>query len=168
MRFMVDHMLYKLGRYLRCMGHDAAWDPRASTNELVRRANVEGRTFLTRNRRFVHQHPQPQVVHLVAANDPVDQVHELIAARLLDPGAELFTRCVRCNEPLAALPARSPRLDSLPERVRGRYRDFFTCPSCATVFWRGSHVTNTCRKLGLPDAAEPASGGDATPGGQTC
>jgi uncharacterized protein with PIN domain len=35
------------------------------------------------------------------------------------------------------------------EAVRARHRLFFTCPSCGTVFWRGSHVENTCRKLGL-------------------
>jgi uncharacterized protein with PIN domain len=31
---------------------------------------------------------------------------------------------------------------------------FYTCPQCGTVFWKGSHVRNTCRKLRLPSAEE--------------
>jgi uncharacterized protein with PIN domain len=40
-RFLVDNMLYKLGRYLRCMGLDATWDATAAWADLVRRANAE-------------------------------------------------------------------------------------------------------------------------------
>ena len=155
-RFALDHMLVKLGRYLRCLGYDATWDPETSTAELVRRANAEGRLFLTRNRHLEHHHPLPARGHVVAANDPAEQVHELVRALGLDPTARLFTRCVRCNLPLVPLDPGSPRLAALPARVRARHRRFETCPGCGTVFWRGSHVTNTCRKLGLPDAAKGA------------
>lgn len=152
--FAVDHMLYKLGRYLRCLGFDTTWDPDASTAELVRRANAEGRLFLTRSSRVAHREPVPARGRLLVAEDPVEQVRELVRTLGLDPEARLFTRCVRCNEPLEPLAPDAPRLDSLPARVRARYESFFTCPRCDTVFWKGSHVTNTCRKLGLPDAAE--------------
>ena len=151
---MVDHMLYKLGRYLRCMGFDATWDPMASRAELVRRANFEGRVLVTRNQHLKHQRPVPLRSRLLTSNDPVEQVHELVRELDLDPVAGLFTRCVRCNLPLESLEPGASRLDSLPEHIRARYRRFYTCPGCATVFWKGTHVTNTCRKLGLPDAAE--------------
>ena len=36
-RFMVDHMLIKLGKYLRILGYDAAWDDGVRTHELILR-----------------------------------------------------------------------------------------------------------------------------------
>ena len=61
-RFVVDHMLVKLGKYLRILGYDAAWDPAVRTHELIQRANVEGRIFLTRNGRLPEQYPRPDRV----------------------------------------------------------------------------------------------------------
>jgi uncharacterized protein with PIN domain len=110
--------------------------------------------FVTRNQRLQHQRPLPLRGQLLASNDPVEQVHELVRALGLNPEARLFTRCVRCNLPLEQLEPDASRLDSLPPHIRSRYRLFYACPGCKTVFWKGTHATNTCRKLGLPDAAE--------------
>lgn len=42
--------------------------------------------------------------------------------------------------------------------VLSRYADFYTCPRCGTIFWRGSPVRNTCRKLALPPPSDSARG----------
>ena len=42
----------------------------------------------------------------------------------------------------------------VPGAVLERYRRFFECPACGTLFWKGTHVENTCRKLGVEDASE--------------
>lgn len=152
LRFLVDHMLQKLGRYLRIVGLDAA-EGGGRTHELIRRADAEGRVFLTRNTHLGEQYPVPERWLLLRSDDPVQQLREVVAAFGVDPRAALFTRCIRCNVALADEPDPGP---AVPERVRRRYTRFFRCPSCGTVFWHGSHVANTCRKLGLaPPSAEP-------------
>jgi uncharacterized protein with PIN domain len=151
-RFLVDHMLGKLGRYLRVLGYDVEEEPGLSTAALVLCADAEGRVFLTRNRRLVHEHV-PHRWLLIEDDDPVRQLSATIDAFGLDPYARLFSRCIRCNVELDELP-RDAVPSSVPARVRERYRRFYACPECGTVFWKGTHVRNTCAKLGLdPPAA---------------
>jgi hypothetical protein len=51
-----------------------------------------------------------------------------------------FTRCVRCNSPLHAVP--KDRVEHLlPPRTREQYREFSRCPTCARIYWRGSHYS---------------------------
>jgi len=156
-RFVVDGMLEKLGRYLRCAGWDALGDADLSTASRVELANRDGRVFLTRNRHLRHHHPLPLREQRIVAGDPVEQMREVLALWPLEREL-LFTRCVRCNVELDEIEREAARARVAP-RVFERYRRFFRCPACATVFWKGPHVRNTCRKLGLPDVSECSSEG---------
>ncbi len=99
-----------------------------------------------------HHHPLPQRELRVESDDPLLQLRQLLDAGLADTSA-LFTRCIRCNLVLEHVEREAIR-ERVPEGVFRSYRRFFTCPGCGTVFWLGSHVRNTCRKLGLEDVSE--------------
>lgn len=148
-RFMLDHMVIRLGKYLRVIGCDAAWEPALRTHDLILRANAEGRVFVTRNRQLPHQYPQPATLLTLTETDPKAQFERVVAHFALDPQADLFSRCIRCNVALAAVPDKTAIRDRVHPNVYGQQSQFYACPSCGTVFWHGSHVTNTCRKLGL-------------------
>jgi hypothetical protein len=150
-RFAVDQMLIKLGKYLRILGYDAAWDAGQSTGDQIRRANREGRVFCTRNTHFADGGPMPERVLILASDDPVEQLRRVVAAYSLDTATWLFARCIRCNVPLQEVPAAGEIRALVHPNVFARYDRFYRCPHCDTVFWKGSHVRNTCRKLGLPE-----------------
>lgn len=149
-RFEVDHMLVKLGKYLRILGYDATWDPRLRTHEMILRANREDRVFLTRNTRLPHGHPPPKRVLVLASGDAAEQLQRVVAEFSLDTEAALFSKCIRCNELLDEVADKESVRERVHPNVYDRYDRFLTCPKCGTVFWLGSHVRNTCRKLGLP------------------
>jgi uncharacterized protein with PIN domain len=155
-RFEVDGMLVKLARYLRVLGYDARWDLDLPLAERIARADLEDRIFVSRSHHIGHQVALPRRFLRVLADDPVEQLREVVAAAPLDPASRLFTRCIRCNVELAEV-AKNEVAGRVPARTLEAYERFYTCPSCATVFWKGSHVRNTCRKLGIPDAAEGAT-----------
>lgn len=159
-RFTADHMVIRLGKYLRIIGCDAMWDPALRTHDLILQANAEGRLFLTRNRHIPDQFPTPADWLLLASPDPVDQFRQVVVACGLDPLAELFSTCIRCNRALRRVTENDAIRDHVHPNVFARHRTFYQCPQCGTVFWHGSHVRNTCRKLGLPAPAdtEPAPG----------
>jgi uncharacterized protein with PIN domain len=152
-RFLVDGMVVRLGKYLRCLGYDAEWEHGSGTRALARRARAEERIFLTRNTRVGPEiEPPPRWLALASA-DPVAQLGEVAQAFGLALEERLFTRCIRCNAELTA--ARPEDVAArVIEPVRARHRLFFACPRCGTVFWRGSHVANTCRKLGVEPPGE--------------
>lgn len=147
--FMVDHMLVRLGKYLRICGFDAEWQLGGRTHELILRANAEDRVFLTCNRHIEENYPIPRRWRRVLATTPVEQLREVIAVFGLDPTANLFRKCIRCNCFLDSVPDRRDVAEHVPPEVLARYERFWRCPSCGTVFWHGSHVRNTCRKLGM-------------------
>jgi uncharacterized protein len=153
-RFEVDAMLVKLARYLRCLGYDATWDLDGPLARAIDRADREERVFLTRSRHLEHQQRTPHRLVVLKSDDPVEQVREVAAATGIDLESHAFTRCIRCNVPLAP----TAKDDSVRARVHAAtfasYDRFFECPSCRTVFWKGSHVRNTCRKLRIADVSE--------------
>lgn len=148
-RFLVDGMAVRVGKYLRCLGYDATWHEGEPTRVLARRADAEDRVFLTCNTRLGEDVVRPRRHLLLTGDDPVEHVRQVLRAFDLDPRPQLFTRCIRCNVELLDAPAELVA-QRVPECVRERHLRFFTCPRCGTVFWRGTHVVNTCTKLGLP------------------
>lgn len=163
-RFMIDHMLIKLGKYLRIAGRDAEWDLKLRTHELILRANAEHRIFVTRNKRLQYQYPAPARMVLLDATDPVVQFQCLVLNLKLDVRNGLFSKCIRCNESLVEIADKSEIQSKVHPNVYARYAHFFACPKCGTIFWKGSHVRNTCRKLQVPAADEMGSAGDQTQG----
>ena len=150
-RFVTDHMVTKLGKYLRILGYDADWDAGLRTHELIARANAEGRVVLTRNLNLDARYPQPRRLIVLGSGDPVEQLRQVVAECGIDPRAHLFSRCIRCNRVLEEIADKEAVRAAVHPNVFSRYDTFHTCPSCHTVFWKGSHVRNTLRKLGLAE-----------------
>ena len=148
-RFLVDGMAIKLGKYLRCLGYDAEWDVRVPTRGLARRAAAEDRVLLTRNTRVGFELAPPSRWLELDSEDPRQQLRQVVEAFDLDVRARLFSRCILCNVELETFADHEQLRDHVPERVLERYETFYTCPRCETVFWKGTHVANTCRKLGI-------------------
>jgi uncharacterized protein len=152
-RFMIDHMLIKLGKYLRILGYDAEWDLSLRTHELITRANLENRIFVTRNAHLDGRYPMPARRLVLRETDPVLQLEIVVAEFGLDVQARLFSKCIRCNVALDVVPDKNAIRDRVHPHTFAQYDRFYSCPRCGTVFWKGSHVRNTCRKLRLPPAA---------------
>ena len=148
-RFMLDHMVIKLGKYLRVLGYDAAWNRSLRTHELIQAANREERWFLTRNTRLTAGYPAPARLVPLVSEESVEQLREVAARVPLDWSGRWFSRCIRCNVDLAPVPDKEDVRARVHPNVWAHYNEFSRCPSCQTVFWKGRHVRNTCRKLGL-------------------
>ncbi len=148
-KFMMDQMLITVGKYLRICGHDAEWDTGATRHELIVRANAEGRIFVTCTQRPLDEKPVPAKSLKLEVGDPVEQFHEIIRAFGLDTTGRLFTKCIRCNVALDDVADNEAIREKVHPNVFAQHSKFYRCPKCGTVFWRGSHVVNTCRKLGL-------------------
>jgi len=146
---MVDHMLLKLGNYLRILGYDATWETTIRTHELILRANREDRVFLTRNTRLVEQYPAVHRALVLTDMNPVTQLHHVVKRFDLDNTSFLFSKCIRCNRILEAVVDRNDIKHRVHPNVFSRYDKFYRCPCCDAVFWKGTHVRDTCCKLRL-------------------
>lgn len=161
--FAADAMLGSLARWLRLLGYDCLYEADIADEKLVALAKAEGRIVLTRDRAVAQKAGR---AIFVAGDDLDDQLlavaHEL---HLQIPDEPPTTRCSMCN--VLLVPAREEDLErgAVPERVRALHRQFWACPSCKRVYWKGTHFDSMGERLrslkarletARPDAAEGA------------
>lgn len=136
-RFVLDVHLGRLAGYLRMLGFDALYRGDYRDQELARISSAEGRILLTRDLGLL-KHGAVRHGYAVRQTNPRQQAREVIRRFDLARSAAPFTRCLRCNQPLAPVAKESIR-ERLPETTRERYDEFRQCPGCDRLYWAGSH-----------------------------
>jgi uncharacterized protein with PIN domain len=136
-RFVADTHLGKLARHLRMAGFDTLYGTDWDDDRIVAISNRERRTILTRDRAMLRRRDVERG-YCVRAVESEAQLAEVVERLQLERLVRPFTRCRECNTPLEDAD-RAALLDRLPEKVRGLYERFKRCPTCARVYWEGSH-----------------------------
>jgi len=138
-RFVVDVNLGRLARLLRLLGFDVRWEHDLDDATLAAIGAAERRIVLTRDRQLLKRRA---VTHglFVRADQPLEQVVDVL--RRLDLGARLapFSRCLRCGGLLIAV-GRAEIDTRLEPLTRKYYEEFARCAGCGQVYWKGSHHT---------------------------
>ena len=137
LRFLADANVGRLATLLRVLGFDTASARRVSDAELADQAQREQRFVLSRDRGLLKR---KAIVwgRLIRANHPREQLGEVLGFLGLMPPFAAFSRCVRCNVPLAGV-AKADVLHRLEPKTRLYYHEFHQCPACGRVYWPGSH-----------------------------
>lgn len=136
-RFIADAHLGGLARFLRMLGFDTLYSNDWHDAEIRRRAALEQRTILTRDRDLLKCR---DVTHgcFLHARKPEQQLREIVARLQLEREARPFTLCLECN--VALEPAdKAAVADRIPPNAARFYDRFSTCSQCRSVFWEGSH-----------------------------
>ncbi|MGH9362847.1 MAG: Mut7-C RNAse domain-containing protein [Thermoanaerobaculia bacterium] len=151
-RLLADAMLGALARWLRVLDLDTAYDPALDDAALVAVAAAEGRTILTRDRKLLERRLARH--HLLVRSDRVhEQLRQVLEELALRPERErLFSRCLRCNTPLAPVAAEAAR-PHVPPFVARTQESFRRCPGCGRYYWRATHVARMERWLAAAGVA---------------
>lgn len=145
LRFCADGHLGSLARYLRLLGFDTWYRADAGDEELSSLVAEEGRVLLTRDRGLLKR-SEVERGYCVREDHPDKQLAEVVERFHLGRGARPFTRCLRCNGILRAVP---PELveTRVPLRVLESFSDFTECSDCGRVYWRGTHYQAMVERL---------------------
>ena len=139
-RFLADCNVGRLARWLRVLGYDAVYEPVLPDAQIVARALAEGRVLLTRDvdmmRRRAIVGGSVQAV-LLRADSVQDQLRQVLTQLALEP-TQALSRCIDCNTVLKPR-SRGAVAGRLPPYVRATQDRFSECPSCARVYWPGTH-----------------------------
>jgi uncharacterized protein with PIN domain len=137
-RFFADAMLGKLAKWLRILGCDVAFDPAISDREIACRGRLEGRVILTRDTLLIRRREVRDNHFFVCGDSCWDQLRQVVAHFRIEPSEGLFTRCVRCNEPLTEVP--KPLVaGKVPPHVYRTQESFGSCARCGRIYWKGTH-----------------------------
>lgn len=143
MRFLVDEMLGSLARWLRLMGHDAAYARDVGDSAVLARARAEGRVLLTRDVQLAKRAARDPGSVLVRSRLLREQLAEVAAAVDLTQ-AQPLSRCSVCNVELVE----ATRAEvEVPPTVAATRNRFWRCPACGRAYWEGTHVDAIRRAL---------------------
>jgi len=147
MKFLTDRTTGRLAKKLRALGLDVVYWREGQIEEAARAAVAEGRMFLTRSRRIPAVGEGLQCT-VVEANDPREQVREVLQKLRLEPDEEhFFSRCLLCNEELH--PANKGEVEGrVPDFIYRLYDSFHLCPRCGRIYWPGTHWEKMKKEAG--------------------
>ena len=151
LRFIVDHNVAKLARWLRMMGYDATVFNQPDDWEMIRTALAENRIIITKDtgvmkRRVITSGKLSAL--LVSTDDPEKQMQQVIETFELND-SNSFSLCLECNVPLISI-KREEVKDRVPAYVYDTRTQFVECQVCHRVYWKGTHwkaMIKTLEKL---------------------
>lgn len=148
-------MLGKLAKKLRMLGYDAVYYRGEDAHQMIHLARQGERVILTRNTKLVPKREGDRIFR-VMEDKPSLQLRDLIQKRLisLDP-KDLFSRCLLCNALLDEIP-REEAAGKVPDFIYYEQKEFFRCPQCRRIYWRGTHQKNMQKMV---DELRMADGG---------
>ncbi len=145
-RFIVDHMLGSLARWLRMMGYDTVYDKSLDDAAIAKTAQAEGRTILTRDK-ALSESPGGFLLDAVDLDNQLKAIAQKFGLRFHDD----LIRCSTCNGELVELPKEEAK-GKVPDGAHAANEKFWRCSRCGKIYWKGSHwlgINERLRKLGL-------------------
>src|SRR5712692_1716109 len=136
-RFVVDTHLGRLTAYLRMCGFDTAYQHEHDDEGLAKTSANERRILLTRDRGLLKRNIVIRG-YCVRATNPREQLIEVLQRFDLVGSMAPFERCVHCNALLEPTQKELISNRLLPE-TKQYYDEFFACPGCNRIYWKGSH-----------------------------
>ncbi|MDH3269629.1 MAG: Mut7-C RNAse domain-containing protein, partial [Ignavibacteria bacterium] len=136
-KFVADVHLGKLARYLRMMGFDVLYKNNFDDDEIVRISLKEKRAILTKDRGILKRN---EVSHgyWVRCTKVGEQVNEILDRFNLKKEIKEFSRCLECNQLLDPI-KKEAIIDELQPKVVQTQDEFYQCPSCKKIYWKGIH-----------------------------
>jgi len=145
MTFLVDCMLGKLAKWLKILGFDVLYFPKAEDDDLLALARRESRTLLSRDHALLAR-AKGLTALLIESEVWEDQVRQVFGRFDLYPEARPYSRCVECNAGLKPL-SKSQAANLVTPFVHERAEIFALCPACGRVFWPGTHYNDMEEKI---------------------
>ncbi len=142
-KFAVDTMLGSVARWLRILGYDTLYSNDVSDDELLKKASVEGRIIVTRDKDLAKKALKYNLSVLLLEDE---EMYKKLAFISLMTGIKLefdenTTRCPLCNTLLVKV-GRDSIGDRVKPIIRMKYEKFWVCNTCGKVYWMGLHWPN--------------------------
>jgi uncharacterized protein with PIN domain len=144
-RFVADGHLGRLAAYLRTVGFDTVYHSDCGDEELAKISANERRILLTRDRGLLKRNIVTRG-YCVRTTNPREQLAEVIERFDLSGAIAPFQRCVHCNELLHPVP-KDLIHDRLQPETKEYFVEFWTCPACHRIYWKGSHYRRMQRLI---------------------
>lgn len=136
-KFIADVHLGALVKYMRMLGFDVLYKNNYSDEEIIQTSLRENRTILTKDRKLLKNN---KITHgyWMRTEGTEQQVKEIIRRFDLKNNIREFLRCLECNNILEPID-KDKVVNRIPPKVKEWQNEFWYCPLCDKVYWKGTH-----------------------------
>jgi uncharacterized protein len=138
--FICDVHLGRLCKYLRMIGLDSLYSNRYTPEEIIAISIREKRIILSRSWQLA-KHKEVTHAYWIQSSEPLEQIKDLIIKLDLSGHIEPLIRCLNCNCKLLTI-EKQEILQRLQPGTINYFQEFFHCPTCDQIYWKGSHFEN--------------------------
>ena len=132
-------MLGTLATWLRILGYDAAYACDVDDEALLDQAAAEERQLITRDKELASRNDD---VILIESTDLEEQLRCIIETTGMEFLSDaMLSRCTVCNTPVDWVEKAAVK-DVVPEHVYEHQEEFWRCPTCGRIYWKGTHLDN--------------------------
>lgn len=136
-------MLGSLARWLRLFGFDVAYAGPLSDGELREQAESENRLLLTRDKELSND---KRVNAFYVESDVLDEQLRAVMRKFSLEIQNPMSRCSLCNSMIVKV-SKSEVKGKVPEGVYEIQDEFWKCPSCGKLYWKGTHWDKILQKI---------------------
>lgn len=139
-------MLGSLSRWLRIGGYDTEYRRDTPDDDLIEEAARDGRILLTRDEALVNRARRRGAEAIYVREGDEEALSQLSRELGLafDP---THARCPKCNHTVDKA-SKEEVTGRVPEGTLMTVDEFWVCPSCGGIYWRGSHWPRIVETLG--------------------
>ena len=148
MKFITDGMLGKLTRWLRMLGQDVKYANYLNDKTLIKIAKTEKRILLTKDVELYQQATSQRADAFIVEGENEAERLAVLSKRFnlnleLDPND---SRCPKCNAKIRVAKKENVS-ERIPDATRKFYEEFWKCPKCGKIYWRGAHWKRISKTL---------------------
>jgi uncharacterized protein with PIN domain len=137
-RLLLDGMLGSLARWLRISGVDTEYRKDTPDDDLIEEALGDDRILLTRDEALVNRARKRGVESIYIKAEADDEALKQLSEKLDLTYDPTQARCPKCNHAVEKV-AKTDVAGRIPEGTYAAVDDYWVCPSCGGIYWRGSH-----------------------------
>lgn len=140
MKFITDGMLGKLTRWLRMLGHNVKYSNNIQDAKLIEIAKKERRVLLTRDLGLYQQAVAKGVdTFYIEGTGEAEKLANLAKRFGFNLEVDMtISRCPKCNARIRSI-AKEKVAGRVPKTTFTYYNEFWECPKCEQIYWRGAH-----------------------------
>ena len=148
MKFVTDGMLGKLTRWLRMLGHDIEYTGSMDDKAIIEKAKKEGRVLLTRDLQLYQQAiGRGAEAFLIESPNQTANLAKLAKRFKFKLQIDIeVSRCPKCNTQIKSV-SKTNVISKIPKTTASNYNEFWECPNCGQIYWRGAHWKRIDRTL---------------------
>ena len=136
--FIVEANLGKLAKYLRLFGFDVYYQNTNGNNSSVDSLTKKNTPIVLTRGKNIFKKKLITHGYQVKSNDPKKQIEEVINKFDLFSRIKPLIFCLQCNEKIVPI-EKNKIINKLPSKIPQYFNEFFICPTCKKIYWRGIH-----------------------------